>query len=133
MLMRTSFAQFALAVGLYALLLTPPSVAAGLRITIPKHTEATPVQKLNRQGVKEIKKHHLDKAERLFYRAYLIDPDDPFTLNNLGYISELQGKVERAQRYYQLASRQDSETVIDQASVPELKGKQLTEITGSFG
>jgi len=60
--MRTSFAQFALAVGLYALLLTPPSVAAGLRITIPKHTEATPVQKLNRQGVKEIKKHHLDKA-----------------------------------------------------------------------
>src|SRR6267142_6337565 len=106
---------------------------AEFRINIPKRTEATPVQKLNREGVKEIQKHHIPKAEKLFYKAYLLDPDDPFTLNNLGYISELQGRVERAQRYYELASRQDSETVIDQASVPELKGKQLTEITGSFG
>ena len=73
--------------------------AGDLRINLPKRTEATPVQKLNREGVKEIQRHRLDRAEKLFYRAYLIDPDDPFTLNNLGYISELQGKVERAQRY----------------------------------
>ena len=79
--------------------------AGGLRITIPKRSEATPVQKLNREGVKEIQNHRLARAERLFYRAYLIDPDDPFTLNNLGYISELQGKIDRAQRYYQLAFR----------------------------
>jgi Flp pilus assembly protein TadD len=107
--------------------------AGDLRITLPKRTKPTPVQQLNRDGVKAIEKRKFDKAEKLFYKAYLLDPNDPFTLNNLGYISELQGKVERAQRYYQLASRQDSETVIDQASVPELKGKQLTEITGSFG
>jgi Flp pilus assembly protein TadD len=110
-----------------------PSWAGDLRITLPKRTKPTPVQQLNRDGVKAVEKHKFDKAEKLFYKAYLLDPNDPFTLNNLGYISELQGKVERAQRYYQLASRQDSETVIDQASVPELKGKQLTEITGSFG
>jgi len=107
--------------------------AGDLRITLPKRTKPTPVQQLNRDGVKAIEKQKFDKAEKLFYKAYLLDPNDPFTLNNLGYISELQGKVERAQRYYQLASRQDSETTIDQASVPELKGKQLTEITGSFG
>src|SRR2546423_12746661 len=107
--------------------------AGDLRITLPKRTKPTPVQQLNRDGVKAIEKHKFDKAEKLFYKAYLLDPNDPFTLNNLGYISELQGKVERAQRYYQLASRQDSETTIDQASVHELKGKQLTEITGSFG
>src|SRR5947208_7391144 len=110
-----------------------PALAGDLRITLPKRTKPTPVQQLNRDGVKAIHKHKIDKAEKLFYKAYLLDPNDPFTLNNLGYISELQGKVERAHRYYQLASRQDSETVIDQASVPELKGKQLTEITGSFG
>lgn len=110
-----------------------PAWAGDLRITLPKRTKPTPVQQLNRDGVKAIEKHKFDKAEKLFYKAYLLDPNDPFTLNNLGYISELQGKVERAQRYYELASRQDSETVIDQASVPELKGKQLTEITGSFG
>src|SRR5437762_3851233 len=110
-----------------------PAWSGDLRITWPKRGKPTPVQQLNRDGVKAIEKHKFDKAEKIFYKAYLLDPNDPFTLNNLGYISELQGKVERAQRYYQLASRQDSETTIDQASVHELKGKQLTEITGSFG
>ncbi|HZQ68634.1 MAG TPA: hypothetical protein VFA68_08955 [Terriglobales bacterium] len=107
--------------------------AGDLRITIPKRSKPTPVQALNREGVKAIQKHQIEKAQKLFYKAYLIDPDDPFTLNNLGFVSELQGKVERAQRYYELASRQQSETTIDQASVPELKGKPLTEITTAFG
>jgi Flp pilus assembly protein TadD len=108
--------------------------AAGLRITIPKRSEATPVQKLNREGVKEIQHHNLARAERLFYRAYLIDPDDPFTLNNLGYISELQGKIDRAQRYYQLAAKENnSETVIAMASARHLEGHKLSDITESYG
>ncbi|PYX03346.1 MAG: hypothetical protein DMG85_19870, partial [Acidobacteria bacterium] len=125
---RKSFQAFLLLIASLS-----PAWAGDLRITLPKRSKPTPVQQLNRDGVKAIEKHQFDQAEKLFYKAYLLDPNDPFTLNNLGYISELQGKVERAQRYYQLASRQDSETTIDQASVPELKGKQLTEITGSFG
>src|ERR1700752_3058141 len=106
--------------------------AGGLRVTIPKRSDATPVQKLNREGVKEIQHQHLQRAEQLFYRAYLIDPDDPFTLNNLGYLSEIQGNIERAQRYYQLASRQNSETTVDKASIEALKGHPLTEVTGSY-
>ncbi len=110
------------------------SQAGGLRITIPKRSEATPVQKLNREGVKEIQHHHLAKAERLFYKAYLIDPDDPFTLNNLGYISELQGKIDRAQRYYELAAKENnSETVIALASNRKLEGRKLSEVTSSYG
>jgi Tfp pilus assembly protein PilF len=116
------------------LLLVSLANAAGLRITIPKHSSATPVQKLNREGVKQIQHHHLAQAERLFYRAYLIDPDDPFTLNNLGYISELQGKVDRAQHYYQLAAKENnSETVIAMASARNLQGKKLSDVTESYG
>lgn len=108
--------------------------AGGLRITIPKRSEATPVQKLNREGVREIQHHRLDRAERLFYRAYLIDPDDPFTLNNLGYISELQGKIDRAQHYYELAAKENnSETVISMASARKLEGKKLSEVTEAYG
>src|SRR5947209_11917664 len=108
--------------------------AGGVRITIPKRSEATPVQKLNREGVKQIQHHHLAKAERLFYKAYLIDPNDPFTLNNLGYISELQGKIDRAQRYYQLAAQENnSQTVIALASTPKLQGKKLSDVTESYG
>lgn len=106
--------------------------ARDLRITLPKHSDPTPVQKLNQEGVKAINKHELKKAEQLFYKAYLLDPDDPFTLNNLGYISELQGKVERALRYYQLAAAESSDTVIANSSVPELKGKPLVAVTKSF-
>lgn len=110
------------------------AVAEGLRITIPKRSESTPVQRLNRDGVKEIQKHHLKKAERLFYKAYLIDPDDPFTLNNLGYISELQGEIDRAQRYYKLAAQENnSQTIIALASTPDLKGHKLSDVTDSYG
>ena len=60
-------------------------------IKIPRRSELTPVQRLNRRGVDAIKKHEYKNAESLFYKAYLYDPADPFTLNNLGYVSELEG------------------------------------------
>jgi len=116
-----------------ALAVLPSAQAKDLRINIPKRSDPTPVQKLNQQGVKEIQKHHLEKAQRIFYKAYLLDPDDPFTLNNLGYISELQGKVERAQRYYELAAKENnSETVIAEATERKLQGKKLSQVTGSY-
>jgi Flp pilus assembly protein TadD len=106
--------------------------AQQLRITLPERSNPTPVQKLNQDGVQAVKKRDFKKAEKLFYKAYLLDPDDPFTLNNLGYISELQGNVQRALRYYELASRQDSDSTVALASAPDLKGKSLTAVTNSF-
>jgi Flp pilus assembly protein TadD len=115
-----------------AVLVVPFAEAKDVRITIPQGSDATPVQKLNQQGVKELQKHHLEKAQKIFYKAYLLDPDDPFTLNNLGYISELQGRVERAQRYYELAAKENnSETIIAEATERALRGKKLSQVTGS--
>ena len=85
----------------------------GLRITLPRRTQLTPVQRLNREGVDAIKKHDYDRAGVLFYKAYLYDPTDPFTLNNLGYVSELQGQLDRARRFYDLALKQSSGADID--------------------
>ncbi len=87
--------------------------AGDLKINIPRRSTLTPVQRLNREGVEAVRKHNYAKAEQLFYKAYLFDPDDPFTLNNLGYISELQGQIDRAQRFYSLAAEQSSEAVSD--------------------
>ena len=70
-----------------------------VRIPLPRRNHATPVQNLNREGVKALEKHDYGKAKNLFYQAYLLDPDDPFTLNNLGYVAELEGEVERAKRF----------------------------------
>jgi Flp pilus assembly protein TadD len=85
----------------------------------------TPVQRLNREGVEAIQKKNYEKAETLFLKAYLYDPADPFTLNNLGYIAELQGQLERALKFYQLASEQGSEASIDRSNAKQLEGKPI--------
>lgn len=104
--------------------------ASDLRITLPKRTKPTPVQKLNQDGVKAIQHHKIDQARKLFYKAYLLDPDDPFTLNNLGYISELNGDLERAQRYYELAAENTSDATIDRTTMESFKGKPVAEVAG---
>ncbi len=102
-----------------------------LRIPIPKHSKATPVQQLNRDGVKAIEKHEYERAKRLFYKAYLIDPNDPFTLNNLGYISELEGDVDRAQRYYSLASEHATDATVDASNSAAVEGKPVSKVAGN--
>ena len=98
-----------------------------LRITIPLRSELTPVQRLNRDGVNAILKHHFENAEGMFYKAYLYDPSDPFTLNNLGYVSELQGEVDRAEKFYKLAEEQGCYAVIDRSSAKQLDGKPMMD------
>jgi len=96
-----------------------------LRIPIPRRSELTPVQRLNREGVEAVKKQQYEKASALFFKAYLYDPADPFTLNNLGYISELQGQLDRAHNFYTLASQQGSNANIDTSNAKELQGKPM--------
>ena len=97
----------------------------GVTIKIPRRSELTPVQRLNREGVAAVKKHQYEKAEELFYKAYLYDPADPFTLNNLGYIAEMQGQLDRAQKFYELASKQGCDADIDVSNVTALEGKPM--------
>lgn len=101
--------------------------AKDLKITIPRRSLVTPVQKLNREGVEAVRKHDLSKAEKLFYRAYLFDPEDSFTLNNLGYVAELQGQVERAAQFYALAAARPTDAVIDMASSKRVEGKPMKD------
>ena len=96
-----------------------------LKITIPRRSELTPVQRLNREGVDAVKKHQYEKAEALFYKAYLYDPADPFTLNNLAYISELEGEADSARKFYALASEQGSNANIDRSNAKRMEGKPM--------
>ena len=105
--------------------------AQQLRIPLPQKSRYTPVQKLNRDGVAALQKHQIDKAKRLFYRAYLIDPNDPFTLNNLGYVAEVEGDIDRAQRYYDQARANTSDAVVDRSTEPTLEGKTVAKIAGN--
>ena len=120
-----------LCVPLLALVTSAVLYSADLRIPLPKGSKTTPVQELNRQGVEALRKNQFEKAKGLFYKAYLYDPDDPFTLNNLGYVSELEGQVDRAARFYQLAGQGASSAVVDRASTKEAEGKTVAEVAGN--
>src|SRR5689334_1525579 len=108
-----------------------PVVAKDVRISLPKKSKPTPAQKLNQEGVKELEKHNYKQAKKLFYKAYLLDPDDPFTLNNLGYIAELDGQVDRAQRYYALAAAHASDALVYKSTEKAAIGKPVGEVAGN--
>ena len=113
------------------LLFLPLFASAGdLRIPLPKRSKYTPVQALNRDGVKAVQNHQYDKAKKLFYKAYLIDPDDPFTLNNLGYMAELDGDIDRARRFYALSAEMNSDAVIDKSNNELVLGKAVSAVAG---
>jgi Flp pilus assembly protein TadD len=100
--------------------------AQNLKITLPRRSALTPVQRLNREGVDAVRRQQYENAETLFYKAYLYDPSDPFTLNNLGYIAELQGQLDRAQRFYKLAAEQGTNAFVDESNEKELEGKRMS-------
>lgn len=115
---------------LIVLALSFVACAGDLRLNFPKHSQLTPVQKLNRDGVKQIEKHNYSEAKKLFYKAYLIDPNDPFTLNNLGYMAELEGDADRAQRFYDLAQQQNSDALVDLSNSSAVKGETVAQVAG---
>jgi len=116
---------------LFALaLMATPAESQDKHLPLPKRSSYTPAQKLNHDGVKALEKHNLSKAKQLFYQAYLIDPNDPFTLNNLGYASELEGDMDRAQRYYDLAAVNTSEALVDRSTDKEVEGKVVAKVAG---
>jgi Flp pilus assembly protein TadD len=115
-----------------AMSMTERAHAKDVKITIPKRSELTPVQRLNREGVEAINKRQFTKAKELFYKAYLYDPGDPFTLNNLGYVAELDGEVERAQNFYAMASSEATDARIDRASSAGFKGESLEAAINTF-
>jgi Flp pilus assembly protein TadD len=119
-----------LAIALIFSLAALPASAQTLRIPIPKRTHPTPVQKLNQTGVKDLNGNKIEAAQKQFFKAYLIDPNDPFTLNNLGYVAELQGEIEKAQKFYELAAANATDAIVDKSTSKDLEGKTLAQVAG---
>src|ERR1043166_5169020 len=119
-----------LAIALVISLISLSAFAQTLRIPIPKRSHPTPVQKLNQGGVKDLNKNKIESAQKEFFKAYLIDPNDPFTLNNLGYVAELQGEVEKAQKYYELAAANATDAIVDKSTSKQIEGKTLAQVAG---
>jgi len=61
------------------------------------------VAELNLRGVSAVNRNDLHTADADFRKAYALDPGNAFTLNNIGYVAELEGDRETAEFFYEQA------------------------------
>ena len=84
------------------------------------------VAELNLRGVSAVNRNDLRAADAAFRKAYALDPNDAFTLNNIGYVSELEGDQETAQFFYDHARQTlGASAVVGVASRRTAEGKKL--------
>jgi Flp pilus assembly protein TadD len=80
--------------------------AKALRHRLETHdTPEAQAAELNLRGVSAINRNDPSAANRDFRKAYALDPNNAFALNNIGYVSELEGDQETAQFFYDSAQK----------------------------
>ena len=85
------------------------------------------------RGVSAANENEWLAAKQDFLHAYSLDPDSAFSLNNRGYVAEMDGDLETAQFFYDKARKApNSDAVVGLATVRAAEGKKLlTVATGS--
>jgi len=81
---------------------------------------------LNLRGVSAVNRNDLRSADADFRKAYAINPNDAFTLNNIGYVAELEGDRETAQFFYDRARQsQGASAIVGVATRQTAEGRKL--------
>jgi Flp pilus assembly protein TadD len=84
---------------------------------------------LTLRGVSATNRNDWSAAKQDFLKAYSLDPNSAFSLNNLGYVSERDGDLETAQFFYAKAEKaDDAEARIGLATQSSAAGKHLVAV-----
>ncbi len=87
------------------------------------------VARLNLRGVSAMNRNDRKTARDNFQQAYKLDPNNSFTVNNMGYLAELEGDKETAQSYYEQARRaKRASAKIVVSTRPEVEGHPVGQI-----
>jgi tetratricopeptide (TPR) repeat protein len=87
------------------------------------------VAELNIQGVSAINRNDPQSAEQAFRKAYALDPNNAFAVNNIGYLSETEGDRETAQFFYDKAQTlANPKAKVGLATRLSAEGQPLTQI-----
>jgi tetratricopeptide (TPR) repeat protein len=88
--------------------------------------------RLNAQGVFALNHNNPQDARTAFEQAYKLDPQNSFALNNMGYVSEMNGDQETASEFYAAARRAPgARQPVTAANHSEMKGLPLGEVAAS--
>jgi tetratricopeptide (TPR) repeat protein len=94
------------------------------------------------RGVSATNQNDLRAAREDFLQAYSLDPVSAFSLNNRGYVAEMDGDLETAQFFYDKARKADDSNIrVGLASKHSAEGKKLSavatdsdhQVDGEFG
>jgi tetratricopeptide (TPR) repeat protein len=84
------------------------------------------VARLNLRGVSAINRNERRLGLQYLQQAYALDPNNAFTLNNMGYIAELEGDRETASFFYAKATEAHGSSVrVATATRKEVEGQKL--------
>jgi tetratricopeptide (TPR) repeat protein len=92
------------------------------------------VARLNLRGVSAINRNEKRKAREYFEHAYKLDESNAFTLNNMGYLAELDGDRETADYYYAKAREADlKDARVTVATRRDAEGQKVGEVADVNG
>jgi tetratricopeptide (TPR) repeat protein len=86
------------------------------------------VADLNISGVSAINRNDLDAADQAFRKAYALDPNNAFAVNNIGYLSEIEGDRETAQFFYDKAQTVAGKATVGLATRRSAEGTKLYQV-----
>jgi hypothetical protein len=90
---------------------------------------ATRVARLNLQGVSAMNRNDHAAARKYFDQAYRLAPNNAFTLNNMGFLSEMDGDRETADFYYNKAAEaQGRSERVSVATRREVEGRPVGQV-----
>jgi Tfp pilus assembly protein PilF len=86
------------------------------------------------RGVSAVNRNDWSAAKQDFVEAHKLDPEDAFTLNNLGYVAEKSGDLESAQFYYSQARHAyDANARVGLATKQPAQGQRLFAVASENG
>lgn len=86
---------------------------------------------LSIRGVHAINRNDWGAARQDFLDAYSADPENAFSINNLGYVWETRGDMETAQFYYSKAGRANGAgATVGLATKGSADGQPLVQVAG---
>jgi hypothetical protein len=89
------------------------------------------VSRLNLRGVSAVNRNDWSDARQYFQQAYQADPSNAFSLNNRGFLAEMDGDQETAQLFYEKARRAELANVpVGLATRRAAEGRRLSEVAG---
>src|SRR5205807_9777936 len=88
--------------------------------------------RLNMQGVSALNHNQPDKALTYFEHAFKLDPQNAFSLNNMGFVAEAKGDQETADEFYPSAQHaEQAGAPVSVATHHEMVGEAVGQVATS--